>query len=313
MVSSNKFNTVLLTGGSGMVGKNILAHPKCSEWNIISPSSKEVDLTHYESTLDFVKKSKPDIIIHAAGKVGGINANLSHPVDFLVTNLDLGRNIILAARQAGVKKMINLGSSCMYPRNSPNPLSEELILQGELEPTNEGYALAKIVAARLCSYINSEDSKFEYKTMIPCNLYGPYDKFETAQSHLIPAIIHKISHAIKNQVNEIEIWGDGNARREFMYADDAADAIFYALSHFKEMPFLLNIGVGMDYSVNEFYSTTAEIMNYEGKFIHNLEKPVGMKQKLVSIEKQILWGWKPKTSLIQGIQSTYNYYLKQEQ
>ena len=311
MISNNKIDTVLLTGGSGMVGRNILAHSKSSKWNIISPSSMEMDLTSYDSTLNYIKKIRPDIIIHAAGKVGGISANLSYPVDFLVTNLDLGRNIILAAREAGVKKMINLGSSCMYPRNAPNPLSEELILQGELEPTNEGYALAKIIAARLCSYINNEDSKFQYKTMIPCNLYGPYDKFEPGHSHLIPAIIHKTRQAIKNEETEIEIWGDGNARREFMHADDAADAIFYALTNFEEMPFLLNIGVGYDYSVNEFYSTAAEIMNYQGKFIHNLHKPVGMKQKSVSIEKQTEWGWKPKTSLIQGVQSTYDYYLQE--
>jgi GDP-L-fucose synthase len=306
-----KMNKVLLTGGSGMVGRNILAHYKSSEWNIISPSSKEMDLSNFESTFDFVQKIKPEIIIHAAGRVGGINANLSYPVDFLVTNLDFGRNIILAARHAGVKRMINLGSSCMYPRNAPNPLSEELILQGELEPTNEGYALAKIIAARLCSYINKEDPTFEFKTMIPCNLYGPYDKFEPEHSHLIPAIIHKTSEAVKNKELEIEIWGDGTARREFMYSGDAADAIFYALNNFDNMPFLLNIGVGYDYSVNEFYSATAKIMNYDGKFIHNLEKPVGMKQKSVSIVKQTAWGWKPKTSLIKGIQETYNFYTKE--
>ena len=311
MKSTVNKNTVLLTGGSGMVGRNILSHPASLEWNILSPSSKELNLTDYKVTLNYIKKTKPDIIIHAAGLVGGIHTNLANPVDFLVTNLDLGRNIILAAHQAGIKKLLNLGSSCMYPRNAPNPLSEEIILQGELEPTNEGYALAKIIASRLCRYICKENSEFKYKTMIPCNLYGRYDKFDPRHSHLVPAIINKINQAIKDKDTEIEIWGDGKARREFMYAGDLADAIFYALNDFNEMPFLLNVGLGYDYTINEYYSKVAEVINYQGKFVHNLDKPVGMLQKLLSIKKQTTWGWKPKTKLLEGIQDTYNYYMEE--
>ena len=311
MKSTVNKNTVLLTGGSGMVGRNILSHPASLEWNILSPSSKELNLTDYKVTLNYINKTKPDIIIHAAGLVGGIHTNLANPVDFLVTNLDLGRNIILAARQAGIKKLLNLGSSCMYPRNAPNPLSEEIILQGELEPTNEGYALAKIIASRLCEYICRENSEFKYKTMIPCNLYGRYDKFDPRQSHLVPAIINKLNQAIKDKDTEIEIWGDGKARREFMYAGDLADAIFYALNDFNEMPFLLNVGLGYDYTINEYYTKVAEIMNYQGIFVHNLDQPVGMLQKLLSIKKQTAWGWKPKTKLLEGIQETYNYYMEE--
>ena len=309
---TNKFkNTVLLTGGSGMVGRNILSHPASLEWNILSPSSKELNLTDYTATLNYIKKTKPDIIIHAAGLVGGIHTNLANPVDFLVTNLDLGRNIILAARQAGIKKLLNLGSSCMYPRNAPNPISEEMILQSELEPTNEGYALAKIIASRLCEYIRKENSEFQYKTMIPCNLYGRYDKFDPRKSHLVPAIINKLHQAIKNKDTEVDIWGDGKARREFMYAGDLADAIFYALDDFNEMPFILNIGLGYDYTINEYYTIVAEILNYQGIFIHNLDKPVGMLKKLLSIKKQTTWGWKPKTKLLDGIQETCNYYMEE--
>jgi GDP-L-fucose synthase len=306
---SNK-DKILLTGGNGMVGRNILAHPLSEKWQIFSPNSVEVDLTNFNSTISYIDKLKPKYIIHAAGRVGGIHANLTNPVDFLVSNLDIGRNVIIAAKQVGVKNLLNLGSSCMYPRNSPNPLKEEMILQGELEPTNEGYALAKIVAARLCEYIQREDSYYRYKTMIPCNIYGCYDKFDPERSHLIPAIINKIYQVNKKKGSKVEIWGDGNARREFMYAGDLADAIFYAISNFDDVPALLNIGVGKDYKINEYYSIAAEIMNYQCGFVHNLEKPVGMHQKLVSIEKQAAWGWSPKIELREGILKTYNYYLE---
>lgn len=299
---------VLLTGGSGMVGQNILEHPLAKERNIVSPGRSELDLTDYNATVDYVQSLQPECIIHAAGKVGGIQANIAHPVDFLVKNMDMGRNIVLAARQAGVKKLLNLGSSCMYPRNAPNPLTETMILQGELEPTNEGYALAKVMTAKLCGYINTEAPDYSYKTLIPCNLYGRYDKFEPEHSHLIPAIIHKIHQAIEAGSATVEIWGDGSARREFMYAGDLADAVMRALDNFDSLPILMNIGLGHDYTINEYYATVAEVMGYKGKFFHDLSKPAGMKQKLVSVEKQNAWGWLPKRSLAEGISATYTYY-----
>lgn len=299
---------VLLTGGSGMVGQNILEHPSVSELNIVAPVNSELDLTDYEEVVDYVKSLSPDIIIHAAGKVGGIQANIANPVDFLVKNIDMGRNIVLSARQAGVKKLLNLGSSCMYPRNAPNPLEEEMILQGEPEPTNEGYALAKILTERLCRYINTEDPEYVYKTLIPCNLYGRHDKFDPKHSHLIPAIIHKIQNAIQADHAPVEIWGDGTARREFMYAGDFADAVICSIDHFDSLPMVMNIGTGCDYTINEYYTTVTEVMGYKGSFTHDLSKPTGMKQKLVSIEKQQVWGWMPNVSLAEGIKETYRFY-----
>lgn len=299
---------VLLTGGSGMVGRNILEHPSTQEWIIFSPGSSNLDLTDYRATVDYVDTLRPDIIIHAAGKVGGIQANIVQPIDFLVKNMDMGRNILMAARRAGVKRLLNLGSSCMYPRNAPNPLEEEMILQGELEPTNEGYALAKIMTERLCRYINIEDPEYAYKTLIPCNLYGRHDKFEPEHSHLIPAIIHKIHNAIEAGHAAVEIWGDGDARREFMYAGDFADAIMGSLDHFDSLPMVMNIGLGQDFSINEYYATVAEVMGYKGSFTHDLSKPTGMKQKLVSIEKQQAWGWLPNVTLADGITETYKFY-----
>jgi GDP-L-fucose synthase len=308
-VDKNK-NKVFITGGNGMVGKNILCHPLSSKWDFFAPTRKELDLTNFDLLVEYIGNVQPDFIIHTAGHIGGINASVNNPVDFFLRNLDIGRNVVVAAHQVGVKRLINLGSSCMYPRNAPNPLSEDMILKGELEDTNEGYALAKISIQRLCEYINTENNKFEYKTIIPCNLYGCYDKFDPYRAHLIPAIITKLHHIIENEGTECEIWGDGLARREFMYTGDFADAILYALDNFNSMPSLLNIGTGVDYTIEEYYSIVANLMNYNGTFTLNTNKPVGMHQKLVSIEKQTAWGWRPKVSLIDGIQNTYNCYLQ---
>lgn len=301
---------VLLTGARGMVGRNILEHPLSSQWDFVAPSSHELDLTDLEATRRFIADVRPDAVIHSAGRVGGIQANIAHPVDFLVTNVDLGRNVILAAREAGVEKLINLASSCMYPRNAANPLDEGLILKGELEPTNEGYAIAKVFATRLCQYIRCENPSLNYKTLIPCNLYGRYDKFAPEDSHLLPAIIHKIHVAKTTGARSVEIWGDGTARREFMYAGDAADAVLRALEGIETLPEIMNVGLGYDYSISEYYFVAASVIGWEGEFVYDLTKPVGMKKKLVNTERQSAWGWSPKISLEEGIRLAYRYYLQ---
>lgn len=301
---------ILLTGGSGMVGQNILEHPNASNFDFVAPTSKELDLTDFRATRQFMADLRPDAVVHSAGRVGGIQANIAHPVDFLVTNVDLGRNVILAARETGVKNLLNMASSCMYPRNAPNPLGEALVLQGELEPTNEGYALAKIFSTRLCEYINRETTGLHYKTLIPCNQFGRHDKFSPHNSHLIPAIIHKVHQAKIHQLTEVDIWGDGTARREFMYAGDLADAVLRALNDFDQLPDLINIGLGHDYSINEYYAAAAQVIGWQGQFVYDVTKPVGMKQKLVDIGKQRAWGWMPATALHEGIKKAYHYYLQ---
>lgn len=301
---------ILLTGGGGMVGRNLLEHPAIGEFEILAPRSDELDLRDFNAVQACLRKYQPDMVIHAAGKVGGIQANLREPVGFLLDNLDMGRNIVWASRQAGVKRLLNLGSSCMYPRNHNEPLREELVLKGELEPTNEGYALAKVVTARLCEYIMREDADYQYKTLIPCNLYGRHDKFDPAHSHLVPAIIHKVHQATHNGQQTVEIWGDGTARREFMYAGDLADAVVRAIKQFESLPVLMNVGLGYDCTINEYYQTAAEVMGYNGKFVHDLGKPVGMARKLVNVERQQAWGWTAHNSLRAGIEQTYDFYLK---
>ena len=301
---------ILLTGGGGMVGRNLLEHPIIGSFEMLAPRSSELDLRNFDAVQGYLRKHRPDMVIHAAGKVGGIQANMREPVGFLLENLDMGRNIVWAARQAGIKRLINLGSSCMYPRNHNEPLTEDLVLKGELEPTNEGYALAKVVTARLCEYIVREDASYRYKTLIPCNLYGRHDKFDPAHSHLIPAIIHKVYQAKLAGQTTVEIWGDGTARREFMYAGDLADAIVRAIREFDSLPDMMNIGLGRDYTINEYYEAAAEVMGYTGTFVHDLNKPVGMARKLVSTERQQTWGWQAKSTLREGIEKTYEYYLK---
>lgn len=302
---------VLLIGATGMVGRNILEHPGIGNREVIAPTRAEIDLGDYKQVEFCMRKYQPDIVVHAAGQVGGIQANLAEPVKFLVANLDMGRNVVLAARAAGIKSLVNLASSCVYPRDAANPLTEDLILRGQLEPTNEGYALAKIVTMRLCEYIHREDASFKYKTLIPCNLYGRHDKFSPQHSHLIPAIIHKVHQAMKNRDTSVDIWGDGTVRREFMYAGDLADAVVRSVDRFDSLPFTMNVGLGHDHTINEYYETVANVLGYKGKFIHDLSKPVGMARKLVSIARQTAWGWKAQHSLHEGIEKTYRYYLKE--
>lgn len=300
---------VLLTGSSGMVGKNIV-DLKPSNIYLLTPNTHELNLLHYESTYNYIKFHRPNVIIHAAGIVGGIQANINHPVLFLRENTLIGHNLIWAAYENSTEYFYNLGSSCMYPKNGKNPLSEQDILKGELEPTNEGYALAKIFAQRFCSYINEESQTINYKTIIPCNLFGKYDKFDSEWGHMIPAVISKIHKAkIKNNEN-IEIWGDGTARREFMYAQDLADFMWYAVKNPNLIPELLNIGLGIDYTINEYYSIIAKSIEYSGSFIHDLSKPVGMKQKLVDTTNLKMTGWRPNFTIDEGIKETYKYFLE---
>ena len=294
-----------------MVGQNLLEHPAVDEYEMLAPRSGELDLRDFDSVQAYLRKHQPDMVIHAAGKVGGIQANMREPVSFLMDNLDMGRNIVWAAHEAGIKRLINLGSSCMYPRNHGEPLREEMVLKGELEPTNEGYALAKVMTARLCEYIKREDASYQYKTLIPCNIYGRHDKFDPANSHLVPAIIHKIHQAKVNESNLVEIWGDGTARREFMYAGDLADAVMRATKNFDTLPDYLNVGLGHDYTINEYYQAAADVIGYNGQFVHDVSKPVGMMRKLVNVERQCAWGWEAQIDLRTGIKKTYDYYVKE--
>ena len=303
--------TILITGGTGMVGRNILEHPKIGDWEVHSPTSNELNLESDNAVEHYFLHFKPDAVVHAAGYVGGIQANIEQPVAFLEKNIAINRNIIMKSFQHGVKNFINLASTCMYPRHAPNPLVETDILTGELEPTNEGYALAKIFATRLCEYIRRENRDFRYKTIIPCNLYGRYDTFDPKRSHLIPAIIAKIHEAKIKKSKTVHIWGDGTARREFMYTADLADAIMKAIADIDNLPDLMNCGLGYDHSITTYYQAVADVIGWDGTFLHDLLKPEGMRQKLCSVDRMSEWGWSAQTSLYDGIKATYDYYIEE--
>lgn len=301
---------ILITGATGMLGRNILDVLLTESYDVFCPSRKDLNLFNEEAICKYLEKIAPDLIIHCAGKVGGIQANVNDPLGFFLENLEMGKNLILAAYKIGIRNFLNMGSSCMYPRNVQNPLRESQILTGELEPTNEGYALAKVTIQRLCSYITNKNPLFRYVTLIPCNLYGIYDKFDPIQAHLIPAAIQKIHSAKKNHESKVSIWGDGTARREFLYAGDAADFIVKNIHCFHEWPLLMNLSAINDRSITEYYEIIKSVIGYSGVFHYDLSKPVGMKQKLLDPHAQTLLNWSPITSLEEGIEKTYRYFLK---
>ena len=300
---------ILVTGGTGMVGHNVRDLAAARGIDVVAPSHRELDLLDAASVGDYLRRLKPSLVVHAAGRVGGIEANMREPVAFLTANWDMGRNLVMAARDAGVTRLINLGSSCMYPKDSERPLREDDILSGPLEPTNEAYAIAKSAVERLCDYIRAETPAFQFKTLIPCNLFGRYDTFDPKRSHLAAAVIHKLHRAKIEGRAEADIWGDGAARREFLYAGDLADAILAAIERFDSLPPVMNVGAGVDHTVNDYYRAAAEIVGYTGRFVHDLAKPVGMKRKLMDVSRATQWGWTAKTPLREGLAHMYDYYL----
>ena len=306
-----KIVRVLITGSRGLVGRNLLdIISKSDEFEILSPSHQELDLCDKDMVKNYLVIHKPDIIIHAAGYVGGIQANINNSLQFLIKNLDMGRNLVYTAYELGIRNFINLGSSCMYPRNIDRALTEDMVLKGELEPTNEGYALAKCTVAKICEYIDTSYDDYHYKTLIPCNLYGKWDKFDLDKAHLVPSIINKIYHAKKSGLDSVIVWGSGNVRREFLYAGDLATIIIKCIPIIEKLPSFMNVGVGEDYTVNEYYEKIAEALDYDGCFIHDYNKPEGMNRKLVDVTVQKRLGLYYVTSLEEGITLTLKYYIE---
>ena len=300
--------TILLTGGTGMVGRNVLDLAGARGIGVLAPCRSEMNLLDPDAVARFVRDIRPNMVIHAAGRVGGIEANMRARTAFLTENWDMGRNLVLAARANNVPRLINLGSSCMYPKDVDRLLTEGDILGGPLEPTNEAYAIAKSAVARLCQYVRSESPEHDYKTLIPCNLYGRYDAYDPSRSHLAAAALHKLHVAKTAGTDEVEIWGAGTARREFLSAGDLADAVLTALERFDSMPAIMNVGVGIDHSVNEYYEAAAEVVGFTGQFTHDLSRPVGMQRKLMDVSLATEWGWTAKTALRDGLADAYAWY-----
>lgn len=307
---------ILLTGGSGMVGRNILAHSEALKHEIWAPTHAQVDLLDFQKVCEAVDNFKPELIIHTAGLVGGIKANMDNLFDFMMDNIIMGLNVVKAAKQLGVPKLINLGSTCMYPAQSPQPLKEEYLFTGPLEPTNEGYAIAKTAVQRACQFASKEKG-VQYKTYIPCNLFGRWDHYDPEKSHLLPAIIRKLHLAKLTQNFNIEIWGTGTPKREFMDAADLADFIFFSLEKFEEVPDVMNVSSGIDLTISEIYQKIAPLVVgqenvHKVKFAYNTEKPDGMMRKLTDVTRQQALGWSPKTSFENSIKNAYSFFCETE-
>ena len=256
-----------------------------------------------------ILREKPEYVILAAAKVGGIMANIKAPAEFLYDNLAIQNNIIEASHINGVKKMLFLASSCIYPRESPQPMKEEYLLAGKPEPTNEGYALAKIIGIKLCEMYNRQYGT-DYISVMPCNIYGIGDNFDLDNSHVVAALIRKFYEAKIKDADKVEVWGTGNARRELMFVDDLADACFYLFNNYSGNEFF-NVGTGIDHSIKELVKIISDVVGYEGKIEFDTSKPDGMPQKLMDISKLKDKGWVAKTSLREGIEKTYKYYQEE--
>jgi GDP-L-fucose synthase len=297
-----------------MLGGSILgALASSGIHEVLAPVRDVMDLRSRASCESLLRREKPDLVIHAAAKVGGIKANLREPVAFLAENLTMDTNLILSALDLGINKLIYIGSSCMYPRNYRQPLVEDDILGGHLEASNEGFALAKIAASKLCTYA-SASLGVAYKTLVPSNLYGPGDTFDLESAHLLAAVVGKVHLAKMANAREVEVWGQGTARREFTYVGDIASWMVSHLDFIEGLPPILNLGVGVDYSINDFYTTAMKVMNYEVPLIHDPTKPEGMKAKLMdSSLAKAHHGWNPTTDLTQGIEKTYQWFLDRQE
>jgi len=298
---------ILITGAHGMLGRAFYSLMRLTKHELLAPTHKELEMTNQVLVENYFKLHKPDCVVHLAACVGGIQKNIDQAVGLLIDNARMSINVIKSALDNNVKKFINIGSSCMYPKNRAF-LKEEDLLSGAIEPTNECYAVAKISAVILCKTI-TEKYNFTYKTIVPCNLYGPYDNFNLVTSHMIPGAINKIYQAkIKNE-KEVAIWGDGMVRREFMHVQDAADFLQFALDKLDLLPNIINLGLGHDYSINEYYSKIAKMIDYSGSFWHDLTKPAGATGKLLNIEKLQTLGWQAKIDIDVGLRDIYNFFI----
>lgn len=300
---------LLITGGRGMVGSN-LVRGLSADHDVVAPGRDELDLLDAGSVGATVSRLAPDLIVHAAGRVGGIAANAAANALFLYENTMMGLNVLAAARSAGVPRVLNLGSSCIYPKDREDRLRESDLHTGPLEPTNEGYAVAKIAVLKYAEMLRIDDPRCDYKSAIPCNLYGPGDHFEPPRSHMVPSAIRKIDDARRQGQPTVEIWGDGTARREFMYVGDLVHFVAGAIERWDTLPALLNVGLGRDYTINEYYREIADVVGWDGTFVHDETRLVGMKRKLLNVDHATEWGWRAPTSLAEGLKLTYEHYLE---
>ena len=305
----DKETKIYIAGHRGMVGSAVWRSLKSKGYsNLIGKTSAELDLRNQQAVNDFYNQEKPEIVIDAAAKVGGIFANNNYPYQFLMENLQIQNNLIDGAFQTGVKKFIFLGSSCIYPKFASQPLKEEYLLTDSLEPTNEWYAIAKITGVKACEAIRKQFGK-DYVSLMPTNLYGSFDNFDLKTSHVLPAMIRKFHEAKLNKKESVVLWGSGTPMREFLHVDDMAGAVVFALEN-QLTSNLYNIGTGKDVTIKELAETIQRVIGYQGQVIWDASKPDGTPRKLMDVSKMKAMGWQYSTELEHGIIKTYQWFLK---
>ncbi len=315
---------IYIAGHRGMVGGAILRQLQTREHAgealaLITRTHAELDLTSQAAVRDFMEAEQPDVVILAAAKVGGIMANNTYPADFIYENLMIECNVIHEAFASGVKSLLQLGSSCIYPREAAQPMAEDALLTGTLEPTNEPYAIAKIAGIKLCESYNRQHG-VDYRSVMPTNLYGPGDNFHPQNSHVLPALIRRFHEAARDGLDEVVIWGTGKPMREFLHVDDMAEASLFVLDLPQEIyaantqPMLshINVGTGTDVSIGELAQMVAEVTGFQGKLDFDTTKPDGTMRKLMNVSRLADMGWEAKIALKDGLRETYGWFLKQE-
>ena len=295
-----------MAGSSGMVGSAIRAHFEACGFEMVPHSPSRVDFLKQTETIEFLSDVKPDLVVNAAAKVGGIGANSSQPVEFLIENLTIQNNIISAAHIANVGKFIFLGSSCIYPRDCPQPIKEEYLLTGPLEGSNSAYAIAKIAGIELINSYRRQHGR-AWISLMPTNLYGPRDNFSLADSHVLPALIRKFTEAIESESRVVHLWGNGSARREFLHVNDLADAVLIASEKYNN-DLHLNIGSGLDLTIKELAYKVSASVGFTGEIHWDTSRPNGTPQKVLDVSRIKALGWEPKISIEEGISSTVAWY-----
>ena len=305
----NKDSKIFVAGHKGMVGSAIVRHLQSQGYNnIITVDKSDIDLTSQSEVNIFFNSNEPEYVFLAAAKVGGIHANRTYKADFIYNNLMIQSNVISAAWSSGSKKLLFLGSSCIYPKMCPQPIKEEYLMTGALEPTNDAYAIAKIAGIKMCQSYN-EQYGTEFISAMPTNLYGPNDNYDLENSHVLPAMIRKFHEAKLSGKESVEIWGTGTPKREFLYVDDLAEACVFLMNEYSESE-IVNVGTGEDVTIAELAYGVAKAVGYEGRIEFNPEMPDGTPRKLLDVSKMKSLGWTAKTGLREGIEKTYREYAK---
>lgn len=300
---------IYVAGHRGLVGSAIVRNLEAKGYkNIIYRTHKELDLTNQEAVRTFFEEERPEYVFLAAAKVGGIHANNTYPADFIYDNLMIQNNVIKAAHDFEVKKLLFLGSTCIYPKMAPQPIKEEYLLTGSLEETNEAYAVAKIAGLEMCKFFKRQYGD-NFISCMPTNLYGPNDNFDLKNSHVLPALIRKFHEAKVNNSEAVEVWGTGTPLREFLYVDDMADACVFLMENYDGEQHV-NIGTGEEVSIRELAETVKEVVGFDGELVFNTDMPDGTPRKLTTVDKLHGLGWKHKVSLDKGIRLAYNWFLE---